>query len=138
MQRCPDGCHGNQFCKDSRCVCELGFGGYDCDVELCPGNCSYTLGQGECSQVERLLFLFLLLLLLLLLLLGQKIAQWGNHCRFEITFISESLDFVINKKNILSFDIIINKMCIIKQINILLGLYLLHVQAYSCGQTIEH
>ncbi|XP_041369444.1 multiple epidermal growth factor-like domains protein 8 [Gigantopelta aegis] len=50
VRSCPDVCHGNQYCKDGHCVCEPGFGGYDCDVELCPANCSYKLGQGECSQ----------------------------------------------------------------------------------------
>ncbi len=42
---------GNRVCQDEKCVCQDGYGGIDCSKELCPLNCSSTMGQGVCDLV---------------------------------------------------------------------------------------
>ncbi|XP_071957536.1 multiple epidermal growth factor-like domains protein 8 [Antedon mediterranea] len=47
---CPSGCNGNRECINGICVCQTGFGGVTCELELCPLNCSYSRGQGICNE----------------------------------------------------------------------------------------
>ncbi|XP_067662212.1 multiple epidermal growth factor-like domains protein 8 [Haliotis asinina] len=49
--QCPDHCNGNRMCVEDKCVCIPGHGGYMCEIELCPNNCSISVGQGFCHEV---------------------------------------------------------------------------------------
>ncbi|XP_045189684.2 attractin-like protein 1 [Mercenaria mercenaria] len=44
---CPKNCSGHGDCLDSVCVCEAGYTGSSCDIEMCPNACS---GNGTCEQ----------------------------------------------------------------------------------------
>lgn len=52
VNTCPHDCLGHRQCVDGHCVCEKGWGGINCEVELCPKNCSYNIGQGMCNLVS--------------------------------------------------------------------------------------
>ncbi|XP_023314938.1 multiple epidermal growth factor-like domains protein 8 isoform X2 [Trichogramma pretiosum] len=45
-----DNCPANRECRAGNCLCRSGFVGIDCDIELCPKNCSSAKKQGECDK----------------------------------------------------------------------------------------
>ncbi|XP_033100156.1 multiple epidermal growth factor-like domains protein 8 [Anneissia japonica] len=47
---CLSGCDGNKQCVNNTCICQDGFAGVNCDLEICPLNCSYSRGQGTCNE----------------------------------------------------------------------------------------
>ena len=51
VNSCVGECYGNRECVEDRCACKPGFGGIDCNLELCPHNCSSAIGQGTCNLV---------------------------------------------------------------------------------------
>ncbi|XP_022797777.1 multiple epidermal growth factor-like domains protein 8 [Stylophora pistillata] len=55
VRMCPDLCDGNKKCvmtsHGEQCVCLEGWTGDDCNQQLCPNNCSLSLGQGRCNQI---------------------------------------------------------------------------------------
>ncbi len=51
VNTCPEACGVHRRCVLDKCVCEQGWGGIDCQTQLCPKNCSYNMGQGTCDQV---------------------------------------------------------------------------------------
>ena len=58
VNTCPSECGVNRECIGDKCVCLRGWGGINCETELCPNNCSYNMGQGTCDLVS-LLYWFL-------------------------------------------------------------------------------
>ncbi|XP_074634355.1 multiple epidermal growth factor-like domains protein 8 isoform X4 [Acropora palmata] len=53
VNKCPGHCEGNQRCAASlhgeQCVCLEGWTGPRCDQSICPNNCSFSKGQGQCK-----------------------------------------------------------------------------------------
>ncbi|KAK9888746.1 hypothetical protein WA026_000973 [Henosepilachna vigintioctopunctata] len=45
-----DDCSYPRVCKNNMCVCEERYVGYYCEESLCPRNCSYAKGLGECDR----------------------------------------------------------------------------------------
>ncbi|XP_058808805.1 multiple epidermal growth factor-like domains protein 8 isoform X2 [Phymastichus coffea] len=43
-------CPPNRECRNGNCLCKLGFVGINCDIEICPKNCSATKKQGVCEK----------------------------------------------------------------------------------------
>lgn len=43
-------CPPNRECRGGNCLCKVGFVGIDCDIELCPKNCSSAKKQGVCDK----------------------------------------------------------------------------------------
>lgn len=43
-------CPPNRECRNGNCLCKPGFLGIECDVEICPKNCSAALKQGVCDK----------------------------------------------------------------------------------------
>ncbi|XP_046588912.1 multiple epidermal growth factor-like domains protein 8 isoform X1 [Neodiprion lecontei] len=43
---CPD----NRECRNGNCLCKTGFVGINCDIELCPNNCTALKKQGICDK----------------------------------------------------------------------------------------
>ncbi|XP_022097491.1 multiple epidermal growth factor-like domains protein 8 [Acanthaster planci] len=50
VNRCPDDCRGNRECILGACRCASGYWGPDCELELCPANCSEADSQGICDK----------------------------------------------------------------------------------------
>ncbi|KAG7200810.1 hypothetical protein KM043_003181 [Ampulex compressa] len=46
-------CSGHGVCIDSDCTCDALWIGEACDVQVCPNNCSQSLGQGECNREDH-------------------------------------------------------------------------------------
>jgi len=45
---CPSNCHGKGTCQRGRCVCDPGYAGHDCSVDMpCKNNCH---GRGFCDR----------------------------------------------------------------------------------------
>lgn len=47
---CPAHCTGNRTCDGDRCVCKDGYLGPNCDMHLCPLNCSKSKGNPKCND----------------------------------------------------------------------------------------
>uniref|UniRef100_A0A0C9R7G4 Megf8_0 protein n=1 Tax=Fopius arisanus TaxID=64838 RepID=A0A0C9R7G4_9HYME len=47
---CGDNCPSNRECRGGNCLCRIGFVGINCDIELCPNNCTSTKKQGVCDK----------------------------------------------------------------------------------------
>ncbi|KAF7989739.1 hypothetical protein HCN44_008413 [Aphidius gifuensis] len=47
---CNDNCPINRKCRGGNCLCKNGFVGIDCDIELCPNNCTSSKKQGICDK----------------------------------------------------------------------------------------
>ncbi|XP_018320718.1 multiple epidermal growth factor-like domains protein 8 isoform X2 [Agrilus planipennis] len=45
-----ENCTEPRKCEKGQCVCDENFVGPNCEDPLCPNNCSYTLGQGQCDK----------------------------------------------------------------------------------------
>lgn len=43
-------CPGNRQCRNGNCLCKLGFVGINCDVEICPDNCTASKKRGVCDK----------------------------------------------------------------------------------------
>ncbi|XP_076675324.1 multiple EGF like domains 8 isoform X3 [Andrena cerasifolii] len=43
-------CPGNRECRNGNCLCKASFVGINCDVELCPNNCTSSKKQGICDK----------------------------------------------------------------------------------------
>ncbi|XP_043253802.1 multiple epidermal growth factor-like domains protein 8 [Colletes gigas] len=43
-------CPGNRECRSGNCLCKAGFVGINCDIELCPNNCTSSRKQGICDK----------------------------------------------------------------------------------------
>ncbi|XP_011147509.1 attractin-like protein 1 isoform X1 [Harpegnathos saltator] len=43
-------CSGNGVCIEGTCTCDATWTGEACDIQVCPNNCSYYHGQGECDR----------------------------------------------------------------------------------------
>lgn len=43
-------CPGNRECRAGSCVCRPGFVGIDCDIEICPNNCSAGVRKNVCDK----------------------------------------------------------------------------------------
>ncbi|XP_012260217.2 attractin-like protein 1 isoform X2 [Athalia rosae] len=43
-------CSGHGVCIESVCTCDATWTGEACDVQVCPNNCSYGIGQGVCDR----------------------------------------------------------------------------------------
>ncbi|XP_023245420.1 multiple epidermal growth factor-like domains protein 8 [Copidosoma floridanum] len=43
-------CPSNRECRNGNCLCKAGFVGINCDIELCPKNCSSNKKQGVCDK----------------------------------------------------------------------------------------
>lgn len=43
-------CPGNRECRNGNCLCKAGFVGINCDIEICPNNCTSTKKQGICDK----------------------------------------------------------------------------------------
>lgn len=43
-------CPANRQCRSGNCLCKTGFVGINCDIELCPKNCSSWNKQGLCDK----------------------------------------------------------------------------------------
>ncbi|XP_015608730.1 multiple epidermal growth factor-like domains protein 8 isoform X2 [Cephus cinctus] len=43
-------CPENRECRNGNCLCKPGFVGINCDVELCPNNCTSSKKQGVCDK----------------------------------------------------------------------------------------
>lgn len=39
--------------KSSHCICPPGFRGLNCEIEVCPFNCTFNLDQGKCDEVNN-------------------------------------------------------------------------------------
>ncbi|XP_041977639.1 multiple epidermal growth factor-like domains protein 8 isoform X2 [Aricia agestis] len=46
---CESYCSWPRVCNNRHCVCRDGYGGFDCDVEICRNNCSMHLNGGVCD-----------------------------------------------------------------------------------------
>lgn len=57
VNKCPGHCEGNQRCAATlhgeQCVCLEGWTGPRCDQSICPNNCSFSKGQGQCKLVSN-------------------------------------------------------------------------------------
>ena len=51
VNRCPSECTGRRACINNVCVCQPGYSGINCEIELCPQNCSSQNGSGHCHKV---------------------------------------------------------------------------------------
>lgn len=53
VKKCRELCEGNQRCVGTsdgeQCICLEGWTGSKCDQFICPKNCSFAKGQGQCS-----------------------------------------------------------------------------------------
>ncbi|XP_015121638.1 multiple epidermal growth factor-like domains protein 8 [Diachasma alloeum] len=47
---CGDSCPSNRECRGGNCLCKIGFVGINCDIELCPNNCTSLKKQGVCDK----------------------------------------------------------------------------------------
>lgn len=47
---CNNSCPLNRKCRGGNCLCKNGFVSIDCDVELCPNNCTSLKKQGICDK----------------------------------------------------------------------------------------
>lgn len=48
---CNMNCNGNRECRNGHCSCKPGFAGDNCDIELCPNNCTPQISkQGVCDR----------------------------------------------------------------------------------------
>ncbi|XP_076283094.1 multiple EGF like domains 8 isoform X4 [Lasioglossum baleicum] len=45
-----DNCPGNRECRNGNCFCKVGFVGINCDIEICPNNCTSSKKQGACDK----------------------------------------------------------------------------------------
>ncbi|XP_043511947.1 multiple epidermal growth factor-like domains protein 8 isoform X2 [Frieseomelitta varia] len=43
-------CPGNRECRNGNCLCKAGFVGINCDIEICPNNCTSSKKQGICDK----------------------------------------------------------------------------------------
>ena len=43
-------CSGHGVCIEGTCTCDAMWTGEACDVQVCPNNCSFHHGQGECDR----------------------------------------------------------------------------------------
>ncbi|XP_043275705.1 multiple epidermal growth factor-like domains protein 8 isoform X2 [Venturia canescens] len=43
-------CPENRECRSGNCLCKTGFVGINCDIELCPQNCTSVKKQGICDK----------------------------------------------------------------------------------------
>ena len=43
-------CPENRECRGGNCLCKIGFVGINCDIELCPSNCTSLKKQGICDK----------------------------------------------------------------------------------------
>ncbi|XP_066597515.1 multiple epidermal growth factor-like domains protein 8 isoform X2 [Prorops nasuta] len=43
-------CPENRECRSGNCLCRAGFVGINCDIELCPNNCSSAKARGICDK----------------------------------------------------------------------------------------
>ncbi|XP_058126471.1 multiple epidermal growth factor-like domains protein 8 isoform X2 [Anopheles coustani] len=48
VTNCPNNCTGNGRCADHMCVCDSGWMGSDCSLEVCPFRCGEEEGRGKC------------------------------------------------------------------------------------------
>lgn len=47
-------CSSPYVCNaNNSCVCQSGFRGLNCEIEVCPSNCSYSLNRGSCDLVNN-------------------------------------------------------------------------------------
>ncbi|KPI93788.1 Multiple epidermal growth factor-like domains protein 8 [Papilio xuthus] len=46
---CDDYCSWPRVCNKRHCVCRDGYGGPNCDIEICRNNCSETIKAGVCD-----------------------------------------------------------------------------------------
>ncbi|XP_050362348.1 multiple epidermal growth factor-like domains protein 8 [Nymphalis io] len=46
---CDGYCTWPRICKNRHCICAEGFGGYECNVEVCRNNCSIHIKGGVCD-----------------------------------------------------------------------------------------
>ncbi|XP_046435096.1 attractin-like protein 1 isoform X1 [Neodiprion pinetum] len=46
-------CSEHGVCIESVCTCDATWTGEACDVQVCPNNCSYSIGQGECNREQH-------------------------------------------------------------------------------------
>ncbi|XP_028050046.1 multiple epidermal growth factor-like domains protein 8 isoform X7 [Monomorium pharaonis] len=49
IMTCND-CPGNRECRNGNCLCKSGFVGINCDVEICPNNCTAAEKHGVCDK----------------------------------------------------------------------------------------
>ncbi|ENN77377.1 hypothetical protein YQE_06202, partial [Dendroctonus ponderosae] len=45
-----ESCDPPRECRDGQCVCSEGFVGPSCEEQICPENCSFALGRGNCDK----------------------------------------------------------------------------------------
>ncbi|XP_026667029.1 multiple epidermal growth factor-like domains protein 8 isoform X3 [Ceratina calcarata] len=43
-------CPANRECRNGNCLCKIGFVGINCDIEICPNNCTSVKKQGICDK----------------------------------------------------------------------------------------
>lgn len=43
-------CSGHGVCVDGTCTCDADYMGAACNQPKCMGNCSWSLGQGQCDR----------------------------------------------------------------------------------------
>ncbi|XP_050462738.1 multiple epidermal growth factor-like domains protein 8 [Cataglyphis hispanica] len=43
-------CPGNRECRNGNCLCKSGYVGINCDVEICPNNCTASNKRGVCDK----------------------------------------------------------------------------------------